>query len=379
MVPFAGELLWSNRPLGCINSFVGTMSLLFISHLLLLDQTKRGAALRLAILLPTLYLIADLVCNRRYTLGTPFRDTAWGVFGFHLFAKALDVGLVYTLEGQPPPRWCVPEWSKKEDRHSNGTADSKADDRKLAFWQRTPIPKRPRWAIEADHFPAQWRLLPLPTRPMDQLLWAFDVFTLRRHGTSYFLVNEMRALEWSQKRLEAAAKAHETESRLSLRQRRDPHISPFGYSETPWIDAILQAIAIVLAVRYFSNLDVPATTSFYSLPLLKQLVMSLCVGIAVTFASDLPELLYFSLFQRWPFYAPCTSLTPYFRNVARSKTLTDMWSVRWHHFSRRDFVRLNALIPIARKNRPLTVLKSFFWSAVFHCESDAILFGLALY
>jgi hypothetical protein len=368
MIPFAGKLLWLGSRMGCLYSFVSILTLLLLSHILLLDQSGRGALLRLGLLIPTLYLVADLACNRRYTLSTPFRDTAWGVFSWHLLAKALDVGIVYTLEGKPPPRWCVPDWSNKDDAGQNGHANGKAVGKQLAFWQRTPIPSRPKWAIETDHLPLQWRLLPLPTRFVDQVIWAIDVFTLRRHGTSYLFVNEMRALEWSQKRLEAAAQAHKKESRSSLKKQKHAHISPFGYTETPLIDAVLQFSAVVLAITYFSKLDVPATTPFYSLPLTKQLMISSAVGIVITFASDLPEHLAFAILQTWPFNVPCTVITPYFRNVARSKTLTDMWGVRWHLFSRRDFVRLSALIPIAPNNRALNVLKSFFWSSVFHCE-----------
>jgi len=372
MVPFAGEFVWLGSPMGCLYSFFGVMSLLLLSHILLLDQTNRGALLRLAVLLPTLYLLADLLFNRRYTLGTPFRDTAWGVFSWHLLAKALDVGLVYTLEGKPPPRWCVPDWADKEaaaqNGYTNGKANGKAVGKQLAFWQRTPIPCRPKWAIASDHLPLQWRLLPLPTRFIDQVVWAIDVFTLRRHGTSFLYVNEMRALEWSQKRLEVAAQALQKGSRSSLKKLRHPHIFPFGYTEPPLIDALLQFSAVVLAIRYFSRLDIPSTTPFYNLPLMTQLITSSAVGIVITLASDLPEHIAFAILQRWPFYIPCTAITPYFRNVARSKTLTDMWGVRWHSFSRRDFVRLNALIPIAPNNRALNVLKSFFWSAVFHCE-----------
>jgi hypothetical protein len=62
------------------------------------------------------------------------------------------------------------------------------------------------------------------------------------------------------------------------------------------------------------------------------------------------------------------AITPHFRNVVRSKSLTDLWGFQWHGFIRREVTRLGFLFPVAKNNRVMILLKSFFWSAVFHCE-----------
>ncbi|UZJ53139.1 hypothetical protein CBS101457_002459 [Exobasidium rhododendri] len=178
----------------------------------------------------------------------------------------------------------------------------------------------------------------------------------------------MRALDWSLKRLQKAAKVRREDGNWKIKTRLDPNISPFGYSETSYRDAITQLMAAFCAVYLMTSLDIPAALpgGFYGMPMYQQLSISAAMGILVSFPGDLPELLSFPVLQRWPFNLPCTAITPHFRNVVRSKTLTDLWSFQWHGFLRRDVMRLGFLLPIAKNNRIMILLKSFFWSAVFH-------------
>lgn len=378
MIPFAGDVLWSNSIHAPIFSIILSLLLLLVSHLCLLDTSFRGAIFRLALCFPTLFFIIDILCNPQYSLGSFVRDTSWGVLSWHLVAKAIDVGVVYTLQGKPPPRWCVPDWAKeiKEKQngghhvgHLDGIQSKKTDEKALHVWQRSILETRPEWAVETNHLPQYWKLLALPDHPMDCLLWAIDVITLRRHGTSFLFPNEMRALEWSQSRLQVAGKAHQKYSVIQLKKNKDPKVIPLGYSETPYVDAIVQMIIFIWAIDYISRLDISASDGFYTLSFAKQYAITFCLGALIAFPGDLPEVLLFPVLQRWPFNVPCTTITPTYRNVARSKTVSELWGYRWHAISRRDFVRLGFLFPIGSTIRALTVLKTFFSSAVLHCES----------
>lgn len=376
MLALAGEVLWNDAWQSPFLTFASLQVVFFVSHLTLLDRPKRGAATRLALLAPSLYLLADLVFNASYTFASPMRDLAIGVVGWHLTAKALDIGIVYGLEGKGGPRWCVPDWEKEAIEHgidgAGKVANGKGGHAPSPFWKRTPLPRRPRWAVESNHLPSHWKLLPLPIRAIDCCIWALDVMFLRRPGTSLLFSSEMRALEWSKKRLETSGRARrETQERTSTTSRLvNPSVTPFGYTETPLVDVCLELILVVWAVRYISGLDItPRPGGVSALPILQQLLISLSIGVVITFPADAPEAILIPLSQRWPLQLPCTAVIPYFRGVARSKSLTDLWGTRWHAFSKRDFVRLSLLIPIAPRLRALNVLKAFFWSAAFHCKS----------
>lgn len=381
MTWFAGDVLFGSSPWAPIFSATVTTTFLIVSHYSLLAFKSKGRLVRLALLSVTLYFVYDLAYNQQYTFGSLLRDTTWGTIAWNYFAKALDVGLVFDSDDKPPPQWCVPDWDKETKEASgskNGDASFSKDKISIAkqtMWSRTPIPTRPQWAIESNHLPVHWKLLPLPQRFADKLIWSLDVCFLRRHGTSLLLPNEMRALDWSRKKLEKAGKAHRDTNRLSVIKIKDPEVIPFGYSETPYLDGSLQWVAMYLATDYFSKLNLPNTTpgGFYGLPLHQQFLITCSLGVSISLFTDLPERFLFPILQSWPLNLPNTSLVPMFRNVVRSKTLTEMWGCRWHTFARREFVRLGSLFSVGAQLPALTVLKTFLWSAIFHCEFNLYL------
>ncbi|PWN40792.1 hypothetical protein IE81DRAFT_348951 [Ceraceosorus guamensis] len=342
----------------------------------------RGRIIRLGLMLVTLYFVIDWAFNRQYTFGSTIRDTAFGAVAWHLFAKTLDVGLVYDLEGKPPPRWCVPVWQRVEDGRANeaSVAERKgkrtqhhvahASAAKPSFWQRTPLPGRPAWARQQKLIPQQWRLLDLPTSAADRALWALDVMFMRRLGTSWLFIEEMRALEWSKSKLEHAG-AVQSEARRTGQAlpRYKAELQPFGYSEGSWWYAILDASLFGWAIVYVSQSHVPVKSrwDFYHLPFAQQAALTLCVGVIIGMPAALPEMIFIPLTQIWPLNLPATAIIPTFRDVGRSRSLSELWGFRWHTISKRDFVRLARLLPIGgSRNKAALLVKVFFWSGLFH-------------
>lgn len=383
-----------------------TLLLVFLSHWSLVlftgdKQATAGRLTRLSLLPITLYFAADFVFNRSYTFGSVVRDACFPAFGWHLLAKAFDVGIVFDIElqeGKPLPRWCIPDWEKEEqDRHilvgekpmldrgaskrhrdGNGTGLKGKATTQLRWWQRSiKIPRRPTWAVDGMIIPRHWKIVSLPVHAADQLLWTVDVMFLRRPGTSALFPNEMRALDWSMKKLQTAGEAQHQRALAG-----EPHatpltltksLHPFGYVELSPIFALCDFALVVWAYRYFNGVDLARdsfSNFFANVPLHQQCALTLCIGTFIAIAQGPVDFVVLPLMLRWPLRVPETAITPEYRDVARSQSLAEMWGWRWHTRSQRDFIRLGRLIPIGAPNdRVAAMLKAFFWSGVFHCAS----------
>jgi len=369
VVSLAGTLLWRNSQYALYLTSVSTFFFLIISYLALLNyKSRQGIAIRLLLLLPTLYLIVDLFYNLSYTSAVG-QDLAVGFLGWWCLVQALDVGIISSLQGESPPRWCVPDWNKEESNRKDGSMPMNGSSKHstLSLWTRTPITSRPAWAIKTNHIPLHWKLLPLPSRLSDQLVWILDVMLLRRPGTSPFWPQEMRALEWSQKRLVSAARVNKEAAKVNLA------VTPFGYNETSLRDAILQMLLCICA-GYCHGIHVTEARleGFYNIDVYKQLIITFSVGILVAFPNDLVETIMFHILQQSPLHLPCTALTPLYRRVSTSKDLTTMWSSQWHQMYRKECIRMSKLLPFLQSSRAASVLKVFFFSAVMHGESGMV-------
>lgn len=377
----AGDLVWRQAWWAPFATLISVLVLHYISHWTLLDMTWRGRTLRRLLLMVTLYFVADIGLNRNYSLGSALRDTTLGVLTWHTLAKTLDVGLVFDLDGKPAPRWCVPEW-KEEGKSEDLDYALHKDHRKTQVglagsmsilswqrWQRNGLTKRPIWARQTNIIPRHWKLLDPPTQLLDQALWAADVTFLRRPGTSTLFAEEMRSLDWSKKKLEAAGEAQYKARMTGVHvPQLSAELQPFGYAETKWPYAFLDTSLVAWAFYTISRAHVPGETysDFLALPLLRKMALTMCVGTMVAMPSSLPEMILIPLVQSSPFHMPATAIVPMFRDVGRSQSLSELWSWRWHAMSKRDFIRLARLMPF--HNRAFTMLKVFFCSGVMHCE-----------
>lgn len=364
---------------GVSSAMFSVLLLLFVSHLSLPWQTLGWRFLRAGVLFPiTAYLVFDMATNLRYSLGSGLRDLVFGTMAWHLIAKTIDVNLV-TLFDDHAPRWCVPDWEKErslfDDVNGAATVSRLA---KAETEGRPLLSKRPSWAPR-EYMPVHWRLLNPPSRlfSKDRFLWAFDVLTLRRPGTSLLFPEQMRALEWSHKRLESTGRIHHHRRQ----QRPEPDLVPlptktdllrqvpFGEMAVPLWRAALEACVARYAISKLNAYHFPPPvdrSTFFALPFLEQYVFAACVGSQIAFGASLPDWITVKIFRP---LVPVTANLSSFQAPASATSLSDLWGNRWHAFSRRDLWRLSSLLFPFGSTKAGNVIGAFFFSGVFHCES----------
>ncbi|PWN94222.1 hypothetical protein FA10DRAFT_299525 [Acaromyces ingoldii] len=375
---------------GLTTTVASILALLIVSHMTLPWQTFEARLLRAGLLFPiTAYLIFHMATDPAHTLGNNMRDLCFGTMAWNLIAKTLDVNLV-TLFDDHAPRWCVPDWDKErsllasksdtitENKEKLETKKGKkvSDSRPWPCFSNSTfsLQKRPLWASR-DYVPVHWMLVDPPQRlfSMDRLLWTIDVLVLRRVGTSLIFPEHMRALEWSQRRLESTGRVRyhrQPNSRSDLVARPTQadlqrEVS-FGQVPVPLWRAIIEACVARYAVTKLNAYHFPLPVdqgTFYMLSLGEQYLFALCVGSQIAFGASLPD--YVSVKALRPLVPVTANLTS-FSAPASATSLSDLWGNRWHTFSRRDLWRIASLLFPFGSTRVGNVVGAFFFSGVFH-------------
>lgn len=379
----AQHTVWRDSSYAPFATVLVILVLLIVSHWTLTwDVSARGRWCRRVLLVTTIYFIVDFTFNPQYTLGNPIRDLSFGSFGWHFLARALDVGLVFDVEERQCPRWIIPDWDREElDRgirniegESTSSSCDGSDDmnNNCSAVDKTVFRSRPQWAQERKIIPRYWSVMPFPRQPLEKLLWSLDVLLSRRTGTCVIFPKQMRALEWDKKKLEKAGNVQYEQSNQGghpIWLQAD--VQPFGYVEQTPIHLLSDIALVCWAYQYMNSIDLPghSTSEFYQrLPFSTQICLTLCTGTFIALVSGPIEAVFFPLLVGW-LHLPPTLLPPSFRDVARSQSLSELWSWRWHAYVRRDFLRLGNLVTLgAQENRIFAVLKVFFLSGVMHCE-----------
>ncbi|KAA1071447.1 hypothetical protein PGT21_007626 [Puccinia graminis f. sp. tritici] len=293
--------------------------LLFISAVSLPCKGRSAVYFRLALLPFQLILTHDICVNKKYSLGSAFRDSSFPTFGFLLLYRALDFSILNLWDPEPAFHWIVP------DRPPTTESKSESPDEKPIRWRKVPHP---------------------PLFSFDRMLWALDNLTLMRPGTPFLFPWKIRALEWSQYALESPQ-------------------TKFGEPEWPLLPAIIQQLVHLGCHLYVRQLDLKAGQTIWTLPLFDQLALTFALGGAVTFSYALEEAIFFPLILRFNLL-PKTALISHSKRSIASAGLGELWGKRWHHVWKRCFVRLPRLMP-GSSHRLVQMFGAFWTSAMFHC------------
>ncbi|KAI7951370.1 hypothetical protein MJO28_007054 [Puccinia striiformis f. sp. tritici] len=301
--------------------------LLFISAVSLPSRSRSAIYFRLALLPFQLMLAYDICVNKKYSLGSAFRDPAFPSFGFLVFYRAVDFSILNLWDPAPAFHWIVPDHPQTETK----SASSESDDKPIR-WRKVPHP---------------------PLFSFDRMLWAIDNLTLLRPGTPFLFPWKIRALEWSQRELES------------------PHTN-FGGPEWPLLPAIIQQFAHLACHLYIRHLDIKAGQKVWDQPLFVQCALAFALGGAVTFSYALEEAILFPLILHFKLL-PKTALLSHSKRSITAAGIGELWGKRWHHVWKRCFVRLARLIP-GSSYRWVQMFGVFWMSSVFHCLAIARLY-----
>ncbi|KAH9454057.1 hypothetical protein MJO29_007011 [Puccinia striiformis f. sp. tritici] len=301
--------------------------LLFISAVSLPSRSRSAIYFRLALLPFQLMLAYDICVNKKYSLGSAFRDPAFPSFGFLVFYRAVDFSILNLWDPAPAFHWIVPDHPQTETK----SASSESDDKPIR-WRKVPHP---------------------PLFSFDRMLWAIDNLTLLRPGTPFLFPWKIRALEWSQRELES------------------PH-TKFGEPEWPLLPAIIQQFAHLACHLYIRHLDIKAGQKVWDQPIFVQCALAFALGGAVTFSYALEEAILFPLILHLKLL-PKTALLSHSKRSITAAGIGELWGKRWHHVWKRCFVRLARLIP-GSSYRWVQMFGVFWMSSVFHCLAIARLY-----
>lgn len=204
----------------------------------------------------------------------------------------------------------------------------------------------------ADSEPPRWVVtstgerLPLPTTLLGRVAYALDAtFSLR--GTSFFADTHW---DWAPRTL--------------LQQAQTQNLSRWGFVRSRFTSLLMQILAIdvvdsVAKSRVWPRFP-PNPYPITSLPLHEQLVFSICVCLQTALSISVPQTMISILGVAagldpagWPemFDAP----------FAKTTSLREFWTRRWHLIFRRVFGRLARAVPLLP--RAVTI---FAFSALLH-------------
>jgi len=319
---------WTISPKPAVLPILSALFLLFISALSLPCKSRSAIYFRLALLPIQLMVTYDIAVNKKYSLGSAFRDSAFPTFSFILFFRCLDFSILNLWDDEPAFHWIVPE-------SSSSPADSTS-------------------GPNSDEKPLRWRKVPHPPLfSFDRVLWALDNLTLSRPGTPFLFPWKLRALEWSQRALESPD-------------------TKFGEPEWPLFPAIIQQLVHLGCHLYIRHLDIQPGQQIWHLSLFVQCALCFALGGAVTFSNALEEAIFFPLILRFKLL-PRTALVSHSKRAITSAGIGELWGKRWHHVWRRCFVRLARLVP-GSSHRLVGMFGAFWISAMFHCLALARLY-----
>ncbi len=314
---------------------------------------------------PAIVLLSlQLVLDRRMTLGNPLRDLALPILAWTIICKAAEICIVFAPGGPRPIR----------PFHNSKLVTRMGEDYAAYEWKLVDPPKMASWG---------------------RVVYALDVFLLRRVGTSPIRPREGRALEWSLRGLNDW-------SRFLRQNRCNPAQIPahstvrrFGQPEMAFYAAVLQMLFAVVSLRWIHALShpcqvfdiygfwiptspasqkwislLPATAvkqirisgipaSAWKLPLPTLLFVVVTVGGAICLLPSAAEGLLLLVWKP----RPATSFLAAFERPLTSPGLARLWARSWHATSQRDYLAMASLLPGSR-NRTLQLLYVFFWSGV---------------
>lgn len=335
--------------------------------LLCLTLPARGGAWRMVRLasFPAIVLLSlQLVLDRRMTLGNPLRDLALPILAWTIICKAAEICIVFAAGGPRPIR----------PFHKGKLVTCMGEDYAGYEWKIVDAPKMASWA---------------------RVVYALDVFLLRRVGTSAIRPREGRALEWSLRGLNDWARFLRQNRCSPAQIAAHSTVRRFGQPEMALYAAVLQMLFAVVSLRWIHALStpcqvldvygfwipsspasrswislLPATAvkqvrisgipaSAWKLPLPTLLSVVVTVGGAICLLPSAAEGLLLLVWKP----RPATSFLASFERPLTSPGLARLWARSWHATSQRDYLAMASLLPGSRQ-RTLQLLYVFFWSGV---------------
>ncbi|CAH7682125.1 hypothetical protein BY996DRAFT_6736453 [Phakopsora pachyrhizi] len=232
---------------------------------------------------------------------------------------------------------CAPKWIKPTDEEYE----------RLDKWRK----KDKDDSVKEPPIPKEWKTLPYPPLiSWSRILYAFDIISLSRPGTSHLLRWQLRAFDWS------------------LPAFKKPHISSrFGKPECSARVATIHLLVFFASFAYIyhfvSGLTRPIE-SINQLSILNQLLLTISAGSWIAFSFTMLEVIMFQ-FVLERRISPASALTPEFNQPYLAKSIEDFWGNRWHHKYRRHFTRIASLFPYGR-TKIGNVLWTFIVSGMMH-------------